>query len=95
MLGDRTFEALRHSERRRILELLQQKGELAAGELAEYFDFSKPTLSHHLKLLVDAGLLDKERRGQFIYYRINMSVAEEVVHAIANMLAPKRRRRPA
>ncbi|MFK7926699.1 MAG: metalloregulator ArsR/SmtB family transcription factor [Myxococcota bacterium] len=76
------FEALAHPLRRELLERLQQEGELAAGELAEQVDVSKPTLSHHLKVLTEAGLIDRERRGTFVYYRINQSLLEEVVHKV-------------
>ncbi|NRA35442.1 MAG: winged helix-turn-helix transcriptional regulator [Polyangiaceae bacterium] len=90
MSSDEIFEALGHPDRRHILELLQAAGELSAGELAEHFSFSKPTLSHHLKALVAADLLDRERRGQFVYYRINMSVAEELVQAVLTLLGKQR-----
>jgi len=80
------FEALAHPERRRILALVKARGELAAGELAEHFAFSKPTLSHHLQVLTNAGLLDRERRGQFLFYRINQSVFEETLQALFALL---------
>lgn len=83
---NQVFEALAHPERRRILSLLKTRGELAAGELSQQFAFSKPTLSHHLNLLVSAGLLDRERRGQFVYYRINQSVFEETLAALFELL---------
>jgi len=76
------FAALGHPDRRRVLVLLKRQGEMAAGELAAHFEFSKPTLSHHLNLLVSAGLLDRERRGQFVYYRINQTVFEEVLQVM-------------
>jgi ArsR family transcriptional regulator len=76
---NRVFEALSHPDRRKLLALLKRGGELHVGAIAEHFDFTKPTLSHHLRLLVDAGLLDREKRGQFVYYRINVSAFEEVL----------------
>ena len=76
---NRVFEALSHPDRRKLLALLKQHGELHAGAVGEHFDFSKPTLSHHLRLLVDAGLLDREKRGQFVYFRINVSAFDEVL----------------
>ena len=80
------FAALAHPLRRKLLRRLQREGELSAGELAEGIDVSKPTLSHHLKLLTGAGLVDRERRGSFIYYRLNQSLVEEVVQHVYDLL---------
>ncbi|ENB4166795.1 winged helix-turn-helix transcriptional regulator [Stenotrophomonas maltophilia] len=65
---DRIFEALASTARRQILAYLSP-GELSAGELAERFDFSKPALSSHLRILEEAGLIEREKRGQFVYFR--------------------------
>ncbi len=65
---DRIFEALASTARRQILAYLSA-GELSAGELAERFDFSKPALSSHLRILEEAGLIEREKRGQFVYFR--------------------------
>lgn len=65
---DRIFEALASTARRQILAYLSA-GELGAGELAERFDFSKPALSSHLRILEEAGLIEREKRGQFVYFR--------------------------
>lgn len=65
---DRIFEALASTARRQILAYLSA-GELSAGELAERFDFSKPALSSHLRILEGAGLIEREKRGQFVYFR--------------------------
>lgn len=92
---NRVFVAIAHAERRQILTLLKRHGELPAGEISAHFAFAKPTLSHHLKLLTDAGLLDRERRGQFIYYRINLSVFEEAGAAILELFAVGKPARPA
>lgn len=89
---NRVFVAIAHAERRQILTLLKRQGELPAGEIARHFAFAKPTLSHHLKLLTDAGLLDRERRGQFIYYRINITVFEETSAALLDLFDTRRRR---
>lgn len=84
---NKVFQAISHPERREILERVKQDGELNAGELAEFFTFSKPTLSHHLKALTDAELLTRERRGQYIYFQINQSVFEEVLSAMCSLFA--------
>ena len=65
---DRIFEALASSARRQVLAYLNQ-GELTAGEIAERFDFSKPALSNHLRILEEAGLITREKRGQFVFFR--------------------------
>jgi DNA-binding transcriptional ArsR family regulator len=85
------FEALAHPLRRELLKRLRREGELPAGALADEISVSKPTLSHHLKILTEAGLIDRERRGTFIYYRINQSLVEEVVQQTFELLGVGRR----
>ncbi len=80
------FEAMAHPLRRQILRKLQANGELAAGQIADGLDTSKPTLSHHLKILTNAELLDREKRGLFVYYRINQSLVEQVVQSVYDLL---------
>ena len=72
------FKALADTTRRRILELLRD-GDLTAGELAEHFDISKPSLSHHLATLKSAGLVSDERRGQNIVYSLNTTVMQDLI----------------
>lgn len=74
-----TFKALSDKNRRKILQLLKT-GDLTAGEIAEHFQISKPSISHHLNLLKSANLVIDERRGQHIYYSLNTSVVEEVLN---------------
>jgi DNA-binding transcriptional ArsR family regulator len=66
---DRVFEALSSTVRRKILAYLSAT-ELTAGEIAERFSISKPSISKHLSVLENAGLIVGERRGQFIHYRL-------------------------
>lgn len=66
---DKVFEALASTPRRKILAYLSET-ELSAGEIAERFDMTKPSLSKHLKILESAGLVASEKRGQFVFYRI-------------------------
>ena len=66
---DRVFEALSSTVRRKILAYLSST-DLTAGEIAERFDISKPSISKHLSVLQNAGLVASERRGQFIHYRL-------------------------
>lgn len=72
------FKALADPTRRRILELLRD-GDLTAGELAEHFDISKPSLSHHLATLKSASLVSDERRGQNIVYSLNTTVMQDLI----------------
>jgi DNA-binding transcriptional ArsR family regulator len=66
---DKVFEALASTPRRKILAYLSET-ELSAGEIAERFDMTKPSLSKHLKILEAAGLVASEKRGQFVFYRL-------------------------
>lgn len=77
MLND-AFKALSDSNRRKILELLQEK-DLTAGEIAESFDMAKPSVSHHLSVLKNAGFILDERRGQNIVYSLNTTIFQEVM----------------
>ncbi|MCP8970841.1 autorepressor SdpR family transcription factor [Ectobacillus ponti] len=73
-----TFKALSDPTRRQILDFLKDKDH-TAGELAEYFQITKPSLSHHLSILKNAGLVQDERKGQFIYYSLNTTVLQDVM----------------
>lgn len=74
-MGGEAFKALADPTRRHILELLRTK-DLTAGEIAEHFDTTKPSLSHHLNTLKTAGLVEAERNGQNIIYSLNTSVLQ-------------------
>lgn len=70
MSVDKVFEALASGPRREILAYLSN-AELSTSELAERFAMSAPAISRHLSVLESAGLISGERRGQFVYYRLN------------------------
>ena len=72
------FKALADPTRREILKLLRKR-EMTAGELADHFDMTKPTMSHHFAVLKDAELVTSRREGQTIWYGLNTSVMEDVV----------------
>jgi ArsR family transcriptional regulator len=72
------FKALNDPTRRKILELLRKK-DLTAGEIADQFNISKPSISHHLDLLRQAGLVISVKEGQFIYYSLNVTVMDEIL----------------
>ena len=72
------FKALSDPTRRDILELLRER-DMTAGEIAEQFNMTKPSISHHLNLLKQADLVIDERHGQFIYYSINTTVLQDLM----------------
>lgn len=84
---EKVFEALASTARRKILAYLNH-GELSAGEIAERFDFSKPALSGHLRILEQAGLIARERRGQFVYFHLVPDRLANTVFAWAAELCP-------
>jgi DNA-binding transcriptional ArsR family regulator len=75
------FRALADPTRREILRLLRAKP-LASGEIAKAFPAAWPTISRHLAVLKDAGLITAERQGQRIVYELNTSVVEDVVQHV-------------
>jgi len=75
------YKALADPTRRRIIQLLRQR-EMSAGELAEYFDLAKPTLSGHFAVLRAARLVQSEKHGATVIYRLNLSVLEEALMAL-------------
>ncbi len=75
---NKVFEALAHPTRRAILEMLKS-GSRTAGELADAFHVSKPTMSGHFAKLKEAGLIQADQRGTTILYSVNLSTLEEVL----------------
>jgi DNA-binding transcriptional ArsR family regulator len=88
---DSRFQALADPTRRAILKLLRG-GSKTAGEIAEAFELSKPTLSHHFSVLESSGLVRSERRGNFIVYALQASVLEEVAMALLELTASAARK---
>lgn len=72
------FKALNDPTRRAILELLQEK-DLSVGEIVERFDISGPSISHHLDILKQAGLVSALKEGQYIFYSLNTTVVDEIM----------------
>lgn len=83
------FKALNDTTRREILELLKDK-DLTAGEIADQFNISKPSISHHLDLLRQAGLVVSVKEGQYIYYSLNTTVMDEMLKWIINLQSQKK-----
>lgn len=73
-----TLKAIGDPTRREILDLLKA-GEKSAGEISEHFEATGATISHHLSVLKNAGLIMDEKKGKYIYYEVNMTVFEEIL----------------
>ncbi|ADY57285.1 transcriptional regulator, ArsR family [Syntrophobotulus glycolicus DSM 8271] len=78
-----TFKALADPNRRKIIQLLKEK-DMSAGEIAELFRISKPSISHHLNILKQADLITDMRQGQSIVYSLNISVFEDMMNMLIN-----------
>lgn len=78
MAFEDTFKALADPVRRKVLTLLKS-GPMSAGEIGEYFDMTGATMSYHLKILREAGLITEEKKKNYIYYQLNTSVVEDMM----------------
>ncbi len=83
------FKALNDPTRREILELLKEK-DLTAGEIAEKFNISWPSISHHLDLLKQAKLVEAEKNGQYVSYSLNTTVVDEILKWFVQFRTKKR-----
>ena len=72
------FKALNDHTRREILEMLKE-GDMNAGDIADKFNMTKPSISHHLDLLKQADLVVSMKKGQFVEYSLNMTVMDEIM----------------
>jgi DNA-binding transcriptional ArsR family regulator len=79
---NKVFKALADPNRRRVLELLHS-GPMSAGELSGHFTVSKPTMSAHFTVLQEAGLIEAEKTGRTVLYRLKMSVLEDALLSFA------------
>ena len=79
------FKALDDPTRRRIIELLREK-DMSAGEIADAFHISKPSISHHLELLKKAEIVVSVRQGQFIMYSLNTTVFDELAKWVMDLI---------
>ena len=83
------FKALNDATRREILRMLQEK-DMTAGEIAEKFHISWPSISHHLDLLKQAGLVEAVKEGQFIYYSLNATVVDDLLKWVLQLKNKKK-----
>lgn len=78
------FKALNDETRRKIIELLKDN-DMNAGEIADKFKISKPSISHHLDILKRADLITSEKKGQFIEYSLNTTILEDLMSWILTL----------
>ena len=83
-----TLRALADPIRREILNLLKG-GRMAAGQICQHFDVTEASISRHLSVLKEAGLVRDAREGKFIYYDLNASVLEEIMLWITDLKGEK------
>jgi DNA-binding transcriptional ArsR family regulator len=81
------FKAIADPARREILRLLRG-GEMTAGDLAQHFDMSKPSMSHHFAVLSEADLITRRREGQTIWYGLNTTVLQDVLAWMMDLTGP-------
>ena len=72
------FKALNDETRREILELLRVK-KMTAGDIADQFNISKPSISHHLDILKRADMVTSEKKGQFVVYSLNTTIVDDIL----------------
>jgi DNA-binding transcriptional ArsR family regulator len=87
--SNKAFKALADPTRREILGLLR-RGERTAGDLADRFDMTKPTMSHHFAVLKDADLLTSRRDGQQIWYGLNTTVVQDLMAWAMDLIGGER-----
>jgi DNA-binding transcriptional ArsR family regulator len=85
------FKALSHPARRKIVAMLRQ-GPMSSGDIAGAFDMAWPSVTGHLTALKDAGLIESEREGTSVRYRLNISAAEEAIGFLMTLAQPLSRR---
>ena len=83
------FKALGDPTRRQIIELLRKR-DMTAGEIADYFSISKPSISHHLDLLKQADVVVAIKEGQFITYSLNSTVFDDMVKWVMDVTQSKK-----
>lgn len=72
------FKALGDDNRLRIIELIASQGEMCACRILDELDIAQPTLSHHMKLLKDAGLVKARKQGRWMHYSMDRSMLESI-----------------
>src|SRR5499433_4006447 len=88
------FKALSDPTRRKVLQLLR-RGPMSAGEIADHFRVSKPTMSAHFAILREAGLIVSEKQGKSVVYELQLSVLEDALLGFTQVFGWELRARPA
>lgn len=78
------FKALNDETRRQILTMLRKR-DMSAGEIADKFNISKPSISHHLEILKRAGLVSSEKQGQYIIYSVNTTIIDDLLQWVLTL----------
>jgi ArsR family transcriptional regulator len=91
MSSNEAFKALADPTRREILSLLRRE-EMTAGALAEKFDMSKPSMSHHFSVLKEADLITSRREGQQIWYGLNTTVVQDLMSWAMELIGDEKRK---
>lgn len=89
MIGDKVFKALSDPTRRKIIHLLNQR-EMTAGEIAEQFHVTAPTISHHLNVLKDADAVSVRRDGKNLIYTVNTTVMQDLLAFLLDVFGEKK-----
>ena len=84
---EKVFQALSSSVRRKILAYLSASS-MTAGEISERFDITKPSLSKHLKILEDAGLIAGKKQGKYIHYSLVQDNLVNTLHSFVQEICP-------
>lgn len=87
-MKDDFFQALASPYRREIIKLLKWKN-LSAGEIADHFDISQPSISRHLDILKQAEIVTAERKANQIIYSLNLSIIEEIFMQLSDLFQIK------
>lgn len=86
---NRVFKALNDPIRREILELLKER-DMIAGEIADHFNNTKPSISHHLGLLKQADLVIGVKNGQYVNYSLNKTVLDDIIQWLMSINLTKK-----
>ena len=81
------FKAISHPVRLQLLDILsRQQTQVCVCELEAHFDLTQPTISHHLKILRDAGIIASEQRGLWVYHRIERAVLDDLKSFLTTLM---------
>ena len=81
----RIFKALSDPSRLKIIDILSC-GEKCACDILEHFEFTQPTLSHHMKVLIDCGLVESRKEGTWNYYKLDNNNCNKIMLSLMNLV---------